>query len=83
MNKARTLGYTMKGGNKMNMIQKIALVLTIVGALNWGFIGLFNFREFIWNFIIYCHYLYVSWRCWNYQRHAIVCRFRYEIDHFM
>ncbi len=44
MNKARTLGYTMKGGNKMNMIQKIALVLTIVGALNWGFIGLFNFN---------------------------------------
>lgn len=28
----------------MNVIQKIALVLTIVGALNWGLIGLFNFN---------------------------------------
>lgn len=26
------------------MLQKIALVLTIVGALNWGLIGLFNFN---------------------------------------
>ena len=26
----------------MNMIQKTALVLTIIGAINWGFIGLFN-----------------------------------------
>lgn len=28
----------------MNVIQKIALVLTIVGALNWGLIGLFSFN---------------------------------------
>jgi len=28
----------------MNVIQKIALVLTIIGALNWGLIGLFNFN---------------------------------------
>jgi uncharacterized membrane protein YuzA (DUF378 family) len=28
----------------MNVIQKISLVLTIVGALNWGSIGLFNFN---------------------------------------
>ncbi len=26
----------------MNIIQKISLVLTIIGALNWGLIGLFN-----------------------------------------
>ncbi len=26
----------------MNVIQKISLVLTILGALNWGLIGLFN-----------------------------------------
>ncbi len=26
----------------MEIIKKIALVLTIVGALNWGLIGLFN-----------------------------------------
>lgn len=28
----------------MNMIQKISLVLTILGAINWGLIGLFNFN---------------------------------------
>lgn len=27
----------------MNIVQKTALVLTVVGALNWGMIGLFNF----------------------------------------
>ena len=26
----------------MEIIKKIALVLTIVGALNWGLIGIFN-----------------------------------------
>lgn len=28
----------------MNVIQKIALTLTIIGALNWGLIGLFRFN---------------------------------------
>ena len=28
----------------MNLIQKIALVFTIIGAINWGLIGLFNFN---------------------------------------
>lgn len=32
-----------KGGFYMNIVQKTALVLTVVGALNWGMIGLFNF----------------------------------------
>ena len=27
----------------MNIVQKTALVLTVIGALNWGLIGLFNF----------------------------------------
>lgn len=27
----------------MNTLQKIALVLTIIGAINWGLIGLFQF----------------------------------------
>ncbi|HAB66838.1 MAG TPA: DUF378 domain-containing protein [Firmicutes bacterium] len=26
----------------MEIIKKIALILTIIGALNWGLIGLFN-----------------------------------------
>lgn len=28
----------------MNVIQKIALTLTIIGAINWGLIGLFSFN---------------------------------------
>lgn len=28
----------------METIQKIALVLTVVGAINWGLIGLFDFN---------------------------------------
>ena len=28
----------------METLQKIALVFTIIGALNWGLIGLFNFN---------------------------------------
>ena len=28
----------------MNVLQKIALIVVIIGALNWGLIGLFNFN---------------------------------------
>lgn len=28
----------------METLQKIALVFTIIGAINWGLIGLFNFN---------------------------------------
>ena len=28
----------------MNIIQKIALTFTIIGAINWGLIGFFNFN---------------------------------------
>ena len=28
----------------MRILQKIALVLTIIGAINWGLIGLFDFN---------------------------------------
>ena len=28
----------------MNILQKISLSLTIIGAINWGLIGLFNFN---------------------------------------
>lgn len=27
----------------MNILQKIALVLVIIGALNWGLVGIFKF----------------------------------------
>ena len=28
----------------MNIVQKIALTFTIIGAINWGLIGLFKFN---------------------------------------
>ena len=28
----------------MNALQKTALVFTVIGAINWGLIGLFNFN---------------------------------------
>ncbi len=28
----------------MNILQKIALVFTLIGAINWGLVGLFNFN---------------------------------------
>ncbi len=32
----------------MNIINKIALVLVIIGALNWGLVGLFTFDLVAW-----------------------------------
>ena len=28
----------------MNIVQKIALTFTIIGAINWGLVGIFNFN---------------------------------------
>ena len=33
-----------KDSDKMEMIQKTALTVTIIGALNWGLIGFFDFN---------------------------------------
>ena len=32
----------------MTIINKIALILTIAGALNWGLVGLFSFDAVAW-----------------------------------
>ena len=32
----------------MNIINKIALVLSIIGSLNWGLVGLFSFDLVAW-----------------------------------
>jgi uncharacterized membrane protein YuzA (DUF378 family) len=34
----------------MNIVQKIALTFTIVGALNWGLVGIFQFDLVAWIF---------------------------------
>ena len=33
-----------KGNEKMKVIDKIALLLIIIGAINWGLIGIFDFN---------------------------------------
>ncbi|MCL2023240.1 MAG: DUF378 domain-containing protein [Oscillospiraceae bacterium] len=32
------------------MLDKIALVLAVIGAINWGLVGLFQFDAFAWMF---------------------------------
>jgi len=41
-----------RGGGHMSvtLLQKIALVVTIIGAINWGLIGLFQFDLVAWLF---------------------------------
>jgi uncharacterized membrane protein YuzA (DUF378 family) len=39
-----------KGKGVKNMIDKIALLLVIIGGLNWGSIGIFNFDIVGWIF---------------------------------
>lgn len=34
----------------MSIIQKIVLVITIIGAINWGLIGIFDFNLVAWIF---------------------------------
>lgn len=34
----------------VTLMQKIALVITIIGAINWGLIGLFQFDLVAWIF---------------------------------
>ncbi len=36
------------GDEVMNIINKIALILTIIGGINWGSIGLFKFDIVAW-----------------------------------
>ena len=45
----RTIYFLMKGNFDI-MLDRIALILTIVGALNWGSIGLFQFDLVAWLF---------------------------------
>ena len=50
------------GGRIVNIIQKIALPFTILGALNWGLVALFNFNLVTWitqGFNIWAKIIYV------------------------
>ena len=46
MNASLSLIEKWKGGQKM--LDRIALILTIIGALNWGSIGIFQFDVVAW-----------------------------------
>ena len=34
----------MKGGDNMKGLQKLAYILVIIGAINWGLVGFFGFN---------------------------------------
>ena len=38
----------------MKVIDKIALVLVIIGAINWGLVGIFNFNLVNMLFLVQC-----------------------------
>ena len=45
MHNIKNIGYhKSKGCDILVTLQKIALVITIIGAINWGLIGLFDFN---------------------------------------
>jgi len=51
MHIAAAFGYIMLGernDHKTMILDRIALILTIIGALNWGSIGLFSFDIVAW-----------------------------------
>ena len=39
----------------MNILQKITLPFTIIGAFNWGLVALFNFNLVEWNTVRFWH----------------------------
>ena len=36
--------------NRMNLFYKICILLSIVGGINWGLVGLFDFNAVAWLF---------------------------------
>ena len=36
--------------NRMNLFYKICILLIIVGGINWGLVGLFDFNAVAWLF---------------------------------
>ena len=51
MYKKSLLGKNIFEVENMSIIQKIALVITIIGAINWGLVGIFDFNlvEFLFS----------------------------------
>lgn len=51
MNKKKPVGNTIvdpKRKDMINMIDRIALILAIIGGINWGSVGLFRFDLVAW-----------------------------------
>ena len=44
MNKNNFSGHIIIEEDIMNILQKVCLIFTLIGALNWGLIGLFDFN---------------------------------------
>ena len=43
MNKVKFVGNNSIKEENMETVQKIALCITIIGAINWGLVGIFNY----------------------------------------
>lgn len=39
---------SLEGGNGMNIIDRIALALIVIGGVNWGLVGVFQFDLVAW-----------------------------------
>ena len=50
MNKNFLYGHIIIEEDIMNILQKVCLVFTLIGALNWGLVGIFQFDLVAWLF---------------------------------
>ena len=65
----------------MSTLQKIALVIVIIGALNWGLVGLFNFNLVSFYLMvgtIISPIIYAMWGCRIISIAALATSDRYE-----
>ena len=44
MNKNKFSGHIIIEEDIMNILQKVCLIFTLIGALNWGLVGIFEFN---------------------------------------
>ena len=53
----------------MKILHQIAFVLTVVGALNWGLVGLGGFAGADWNVV---HFIFSAWPSLEWTVYALV-----------
>ena len=53
----------------MKILHQIAFVLTVIGALNWGFVGLGGFAGADWNVV---HFILSAWPSFEWTVYVLV-----------